>query len=190
VASGANALVSSDAASLHDVPDGPGVVLTCFEVPIATVVAAVAAATRMGLPAIVNPAPAQPLPAHVLAAGVILTPNEEELLATTGSPDVKSGVASLLAAGAGAIIVTLGAKGALLADSARRRSVPARAAEVVDATGAGDTFSGVLAAWLADGHSLDEAVEAANCAAGLSVARAGARDGMPRLSAIEAALRA
>ncbi|MGZ6299653.1 MAG: ribokinase [Candidatus Limnocylindria bacterium] len=190
VASGANALVSSDAASLRDVPAGPGVMLTCLEVPMASVAEAVASATRIGLQAIVNPAPAHPLPPQVLASGVILTPNEEELLAITGAPDVESGVASLLTAGAGAVIVTLAAEGALLAEGAERRSVPTRATQVVDTTGAGDAFSGVLAAWLAGGHGLDEAVEAANCAAGLSVAKAGARDGMPRRSAIEEALRA
>jgi ribokinase len=61
---------------------------------------------------------------------------------------------------------------------------------VADTTGAGDTFSGVLAAWLASGGDLDEAVEAANAAAGLSVTQSGAREGMPDRSAIEELLRA
>ena len=87
-------------------------------------------------------------------------------------------------------MVTLGSRGALLADGERRFAVAARPVGVVDATGAGDTFSGVLAAWLADGRTLDEAVAAANAAAGLSVTRPGARGGMPTRGAIEAALRA
>jgi ribokinase len=61
-------------------------------------------------------------------------------------------------------------------------------AQVVDTTGAGDTFSGVLAAWLAEGRPIHDAVAAATAAAGLSVTQPGARGGMPARSAIEAAL--
>jgi ribokinase len=60
--------------------------------------------------------------------------------------------------------------------------------EVIDTTGAGDTFNGVLAAWLAAGASIDESIKAANAAAGLSVTASGARAGMPSRDAIEAAL--
>jgi ribokinase len=56
---------------------------------------------------------------------------------------------------------------------------------VVDTTGAGDTFNGVLAAWLASGATLETAIEAANAAAALSVTAAGARGGMPTREAIE-----
>jgi ribokinase len=107
----------------------------------------------------------------------------------TGEADPETAVAWLLDAGARGVIVTLGAAGALLADGSRRKRFPARAVEVVDATGAGDAFSGVLAAWLAHGHPLEVATEAANFAAGVSVTRAGARGGLPSRAAIEAALR-
>lgn len=190
VASGANALVSADDGSLAGLPDGPGVLLTCFEVRMAAVIAAVRAAGRVGLQAVVNPAPAQPLPPDLLKAGVILTPNADELLAMTGTSELEAGVSSLVAAGAPAVVITLGAAGALLAQGAQRRAIPARTVDAVDTTGAGDTFSGVLAAWLASGHNLAEAAEAANCAAGLSVTRSGARSGMPSRAAIEAQLRA
>lgn len=185
VASGANGLLSADDASLANMPASPGVLLTCFEIPMPTVMAAVQAAGRIGLQVIVNPAPAQPLPPELLEAGAILTPNADELLALTSATDLEAGISSLLAAGARAVIVTLGAEGALVAQGARRRTIAARAVEALDTTGAGDTFSGVLAAWLASGHDLEAAAEAANVAAGLSVTRAGARDGMPRLAAIE-----
>jgi ribokinase len=59
---------------------------------------------------------------------------------------------------------------------------------VVDTTGAGDTFNGVLAAWLADGAPLPDAVRAANAAAALSIGAAGAREGMPTREAIQAIL--
>lgn len=190
VASGANALVSAEDASLADQPSGPGVLLTCFEVPMPAVIAAVQAARRIGLQAIVNPAPAQPLPAGMLGSGVVLTPNADELLTMTGTSDLENGISSLLAAGARAVLVTLGPAGALLAHGTTRTTFPAETVDVVDTTGAGDTFSGVLAAWLASGHDLAEAAEAANCAAGLSVTRSGARSGMPSRAAIEAQLRA
>jgi ribokinase len=139
---------------------------------------------------VVNPAPAQAFPPELLVSAPILTPNAEELPMLTGAADLEGGVSSLLAAGAAAVVVTLGADGALLAEPGRRRRIPALAVDVVDTTGAGDTFAGVLAAWIASGHDLDAAVDAANRAAGLSVTRNGARDGMPSRSAIENALRA
>jgi ribokinase len=188
VAPGANALVSTDDASLPNVETG-GVLLVCLEVPMAAVIESVGAARRIGLQLIVNPAPARELPPEVLAAGLILTPNEDELRALTGEADADAAVASLLDAGARAVIVTRGAGGALLADGSRRGQFAGRVVDVVDATGAGDAFSGVLAAWLAQGRPLDVATEAANAAAGLSVTRAGARGGMPNRAAIEAALR-
>jgi len=103
----------------------------------------------------------------------------------TGTHDIDAGISSLIAAGAGAVVVTLGANGAILAHGTRRSAIPGRQVAVMDTTGAGDAFSGVLAAWLANGHDLDEAARAANCAARLSVTRAGAREGMPSRSAIE-----
>jgi ribokinase len=190
VAPGANALLSTDDVSLRDLPAGPGVMLTCLEIPMPAVIASVAAAARIGMKAMVNPAPAQALPQKLLASVEILTPNAQELLLLTGATDVEGGVSSLLAAGARAVVVTLGANGALLAEGRRRRSIPALAVEVVDTTGAGDTFAGVLAAWLATGQGLDEAVDAANRAAGLSVTHSGARTGVPGRSAIEDTLRA
>jgi ribokinase len=190
VAPGANALLSTDDASLPDLLSGPGVMLTCLEIPMPAVMASVAAAARIGMKAIVNPAPAQALPPELLASAEILTPNAAELLLLTGATDVEGGVSSLLATGARAVVVTLGASGALLAEGRRRRPIPALPVEVVDTTGAGDTFAGVLAAWLATGQELYEAVNAANRAAGLSVTQGGARAGMPGRAAIEETLRA
>jgi ribokinase len=189
VAPGANALVAAEDASLFADDARSGVLLACLEVPMEAVIAAMSATRRIGLVPIVNPAPAQQLPPEVLAAGPILTPNEDELLELTGEADVDAAVASLLDAGARAVIVTRGAAGAILADGSRRLPFAGRVVDAVDATGAGDTFSGVLAAWLAQGQTLEIATEAANTAAGLSVTRAGARGGMPSRAAIEAALR-
>lgn len=188
VAPGANAEVSIE--TLHGMPAGAGVLLTCLEIPMATVVFAVATAARMGLQPVVNPAPGQRLPAELLAHGPILTPNQQELLAAAEGKDQEDALARLSAAGARAVVVTLGSGGALLVEGDRQTPVAALPTRVVDATGAGDAFSGVLVAWLAAGGTLEEAVAAANAAAGISVTQAGARSGMPSRSQIEAALRA
>jgi ribokinase len=188
VAPGANAEVSSVDLERLELA-GSDVLLTCLEIPMAAVVGAVASAARLGLRAIVNPAPGRRLPPELLASSPILTPNQDELLAISGATAPDSALAALATAGAGAVVVTRGSGGALLAEGGRRVDVPARQAAVVDATGAGDAFSGVLAAWLAEGRTLDEAVAAANVAASMSVAQSGARGGMPSRTAIEAALR-
>jgi ribokinase len=189
VAPGTNALVSAEDASMNDLAPGAGVMLACLEIPMAVVIAATTGARRLGLQPIINPAPAQQLPPEVLAAGPILTPNEDELPVLTGDADAEAAIRSLMDDGATAVVVTLGAAGALLAEGSTRRRFAAQVVPVVDATGAGDAFSGVLAAWLAAGRPLDDAVDAANRAAGLSVTRAGARGGMPSQAAIEAALK-
>lgn len=188
VAPGANAEVSIDDAALQGMRPGGGVLLTSLEIPMAAVLGAVASAARLGLLPVVNPAPGRRLAPELLAHGPIVTPNQQELLAAAGTQDPQDAVARLTAGGARAVVVTLGADGALLAAGVRRTPLPALRAEVVDATGAGDTFSGVLAAWLADERPLDEAVAAANAAAGLSIGKAGARGGMPARPTIEGAL--
>lgn len=188
VASGANGEVSTEDASLRGLPNGPGVLLVCLEIPMPAVTAAVMAAERIGLQSVVNPAPAERLPAELLASGPILTPNRDELLATCGAADLEAALEWLTAAGTRAIAVTLGSQGTLLAEGNRRVHFPVRPVDAVDATGAGDTFSGVLAAWIADGRSLDDAVRAANVAAMIKVTQPGARGGMPTRAQIEAEL--
>jgi ribokinase len=92
----------------------------------------------------------------------------------------------LVARHAGPVVVTQGAAGALLAQGPRRERFAGHpVATSLDTTGAGDTFNGVLAAWLARGAELPEAIRAANAAAALSVASLGAREGMPNRMAIE-----
>lgn len=188
VAPGANAAVSVDDAAVPGLEAGSGVLLTSLEIPLAAVVAAVAAATRLGMVPVVNPAPARRLPRDLLAHGPILTPNEVELVASTEADNAEAALDLLMRAGVRTVVVTRGPAGALLADGSARVEFPARRVQVADATGAGDTFSGVLAAWLAEGRPIREAIAAANAAATMSVTVPGARGGMPARSAIEGAL--
>lgn len=157
---------------------------------MAAVVEAVAAAARLGMTAIVNPAPALALPEELLAHRPILVPNEHELPACVGAPDGEAAIASLRQRQI-TVVVTRGAAGCLLVDGESRVEMPAAPpAAVLDTTGAGDTFCGVLAAWLAEGRPIREAAQAATVAAGLSVAAPGPRAGMPDRRELELALHA
>jgi ribokinase len=151
--------------------------------------AALTAARASGATRILNPAPARALSADVLGIGAILTPNEHELVVAIGNEITGSALDELAARNGGPVLVTQGPAGVILADDGRRERFPGHPAPtVVDTTGAGDTFNGVLAAWLAAGSDLDGAVRAAVVAGALSVAAAGAREGMPTRAAIEATL--
>jgi ribokinase len=184
VAPGANTAVTGEA--LRFDPE-PGVLITNFEIPLPVVIAAVEAARAAGWTAIVDPAPAHALPMALLAAGPILLPNEHELTVAIGNDDAATALDELMARHAGRIIVTQGAAGALLAEGDRRERFPGYPAPaVLDSTGAGDTFCGVLATWLAEGATIDEAIDAANAAAALSVAQVGARAGMPTRAELDA----
>ena len=186
VAPGANAsleLDDDDRATIREAD----VLLTNHEVPATTVLDGLRTARDGGTLAILNPAPAHALSADVLALGPILTPNEHELIVAIGNDETDAALDELAARHAGPIIVTQGPAGALLVDRHRRDRFPGYpAGTVVDTTGAGDTFCGVLAAWLADGSALPDAIVAANAAGALSVGAAGARAGMPSREEIEA----
>jgi ribokinase len=210
VAPGANgevhaAHVRTALAALAPGPDD--VVLVCREIPPDGVLAALEVGRDAGAATILNPAPADGLDASSLAIADILTPNETELALLAGSGpgpgpssgrgDAETAARQVLAgqptgAGVGtahgrAVVVTLGAAGALIVRAAGAAvAVPAPAVEVVDTTGAGDTFNGALAAGLADGLDLTRAVRRAVAAAAFSTTRPGARGGMPTWAELEA----
>jgi ribokinase len=148
---------------------------------------AVRAAAR-GMAVVVNPAPARPLPPELVALRPILTPNAGEAAQLTGRDDPEDAAAAMVESGAAAALVTAGARGVFVASGgARVERFEAPDVSVRDTTGAGDTFSGVLAAGLAQGWELDRAARWATAAAALSVTKSGARGGMPAATEIEAA---
>ena len=165
------------------------VLLTSHEVPAGAALDGIRASREAGRIAILNPAPARALPAELLALVPLLTPNEHELIVAIGNDNTDAALDELAARNTGPVIVTQGAAGALLAAGDRReRFAGFPVVPVVDTTGAGDTFCGVLAAWLSEGSDLGPAIRAANAAASLSVRAAGARDGMPGRGEIEGLL--
>ena len=157
------------------------VVLAQLEVPLATVEHAAMLAARHGKPFILNPAPAQPLPAGLLQQVSLLSPNEYELAVALGSQQPWQ---QLLASRPAGIVMTQGSLGASYVDAdGVLRQVRGFPVMAVDSTGAGDTFNGALAAFWSLG--LAEAVRRANAAAALSVTRHGAQGGMPTLAALQ-----
>lgn len=164
-------------------------ILTNHEIPAAAMVDALRAAHTAGVTSILNPAPARALSSEVLSLGPILTPNEHELVVAIGNEITGVALDELAARHTGPIIVTQGPAGALLVDGQRRERFEGRVPSgIVDTTGAGDTFCGVLAVWLAEGRPLDESIVAANAAGAMSVSTAGAREGMPTREALKAFL--
>jgi ribokinase len=177
---GANAMLTgADVGSA--VLAGAAVLLVQLEVPQDAVLAALRTATGSAL-AILNPAPAAAVPADLLALADVLVPNRSELAGLTGAavPADLDAVARLAAALAGTaaadVVVTLGSAGALVVprDGGVAQVVAPRV-DTIDATGAGDSFCGVLAVLLADGAGLADAVRIAVAAAAISTTGSGAR---------------
>jgi ribokinase len=196
VASGANAaltgpLVEETLASWQpaDSPAGPGVLLASFEVPDDAVLASALVARQRGMRVVINPAPARALPASLVELGPILVANEGEAATLAGLADPAAAGRSLSAQTGGAVIVTLGVAGAIVVEADSVTQVPAPKVAVVDTTGAGDTFVGVLAAELARGKELVSAARFAVAAASASVAAAGAREGMPDRATVDRLIR-
>ena len=177
VADGANLEVTAShvVEAVGSVPGGPAVVLAGLEVPDEAVFAAARTARERGFPFVLNPAPAKPVPPELVALCDVLTPNRTEIGGLGfDSPE------ELLVAGAGAVVVTLGAGGVEVhRPGGRIDGVPAFPVGAVDTTGAGDAFSGALAWAIARGESLDDSVVLACAAAALSTTGLGARAAQP-----------
>lgn len=159
------------------------VVMAPCEVPLAATAEAFRIGRAGGALTLLNPAPAQPLPDELLAGVDVLTPNETELRVLAGmaaDAPLEAAAQALLARGAKAVLVTLGASGcALYRQGLAPHGLAGRRMAVVDTIGAGDTFTGALAAALARAETLTDAMGWANAAAALSVTGRGAIAGMP-----------
>jgi ribokinase len=195
VAPGANARLSpADIRRAAGAFGGASALLMQLETPLGTVAEAARLARRQGVAVILNPAPAQDLPAELLRRVSILTPNESEASALSGltvrdEASAAKAAAKLLRRGAGAVIITLGARGAFVADAQARQMVGGFRVKPVDTTAAGDVFNGALAVALGEGRSLLDAARFANAAAAISVTRRGAQPSAPRRREIERLLK-
>ncbi len=205
VAAGANArLRPADVERAGDALRAADVVLLQLEIPLDSVAAAARLGRAGGALVILNPAPARSLSAELLRSIDVLTPNETEaatlaaaLASEPGAVGASPEAAArcLRAAGAGAVLVTMGSAGVLLDAGGGSLRLAARRVEAIDTTGAGDAFNGALAVALARAggrrtrfddrerevwrDALPDATRFAMRVAAISVSRVGAQPSLP-----------
>ena len=191
VASGAKGrLAQADIRKAKSAFKGAGALVAQLETPLETVECAAAMAAKAGVQVILNPAPARKLPASLLKHVSILTPNESEAELLTGVL-VKDAVTATKAAaklhrlGVATVILTLGARGALISTKAGTKLIAGFKVKAIDATAAGDVFNGALAVALTENKPIEEAVRFANAAAAISVTRMGAQPSAPSRQEID-----
>ncbi|HMM89850.1 ribokinase [Bradyrhizobium sp.] len=195
VVPGANALVSAEDVAAPQFAKGD-VAVSQFEIPQATIGAFFKRARAAGATTILNPAPALPCSRELLGLVDILILNETELgllaqteLDAADEPSRFIEAARRLPIGSDKIIcVTLGKRGVLALIQGEASLIPGRPVKAVDTTGAGDCFVGALAARLAKGRTIHDALEYANAAASICVQRMGAAPSMPTAAEVAALL--
>jgi len=156
------------------------VIVAQLEIPLTAVKEAARLASEERKPFLLNPAPARALPKSLLRLVHTLTPNEHEAAILTGEQSPERAGEKLLKAGCRHVVITLGAQGAMLVDGSGIHHFPAPKVKPVDTVGAGDCFTGWLASGIAERLTMEQAVERAVRAAGISITRPGAQDAMPR----------
>jgi ribokinase len=160
-------------------------VLVQMEIPLETVEATLRLGKHLGVPVILNPAPAQKLPTEWLQLARYVTPNQHELAILLGA-DTSGDYRELMRRAPCPVVLTRGAEGAWYREQGEPLHQPGFVVDVVDSTGAGDTFNAALAVFLHEG--LPVAVRKACAAAALSVSKFGAQGGMPGLAEVDALL--
>lgn len=195
VSPGAAMLISAaDIEANAELIRSAGIFVTQLEQPIDAARRGLAIARGADVTTILNPAPGTALPDDIFPQCHYLTPNEMEAEALTGIAvdsidSARRAADTLLGKGAGAVIVTLGEKGALFHTASQSEHVPAFVVgPVVETTGAGDAFNGGFAFALARGLTGIEAVRFACAVAGISVTRHGTAPSMPSLAEVEQVL--
>jgi ribokinase len=186
VAPGANHRLSPrEITAAKDLVAGARVLLTQFEIPMRSVLAAVRIAHGAGVKIVIDPAPPQRAPRELVRRATIIRPNSAEAQALTGVkvsdlPSARKAARKLLSFGVTAAATQAGDAGDLLVWKDGEACFPRLPVKVVDATGAGDAFAAGLAVALSEGRSWMEAGAFANAAAALATTKFGAQPAMPR----------
>ena len=185
IVTGANELMSADDIESARPAIAAANVLVCqLEIPLEITRVALDIAREESTFTILNPAPAVPgLPLQLYERADVLCPNESETELLLGRPisagDEMDAARELLARGARSVVLTLGARGCVIASHDGEAHVPAESVEPLDTTGAGDAFVGSLAYFLARGELLTTAAERANRIAAISVQARGTQTSFP-----------
>jgi ribokinase len=161
-----------------------------LEIPPDVVSYAIEISHGYNLPVILNPAPAKEFKIELLGSNDILTPNRYEASLLSGLK-IKDLASAELAArrlqdrGVEVVVITMGERGALLADGKKTSYVTARSVKPVDTTAAGDAFTAGLALALTENKELEEAAHFANDVAALSITKPGAQTSLPTREEVE-----
>ncbi|HNQ73136.1 MAG TPA: ribokinase [Verrucomicrobiota bacterium] len=191
VAPGANGnLTPADVRRAKAAFTAGGILVLQLETPLRAAQAAAEHAVAVDMRVILNPAPARALPNTLLRQLYLLTPNESEAELLTGiavsdTASARQAAGVLRQRGVRNVIVTLGARGALVDGADGAGWIPAFKVKPVDSTAAGDVFNGALAVGLAEGRSLLDAARFGAAAAAISVTRLGAQTSAPARQEIE-----
>ncbi len=179
---GANKLLSKAMIDKHmDVLKGAKVVILQLEIPMDVIEYVIDICHQNHIISILNPAPARKVPEHLIEKVSYLTPNEHEAVEIFG----KQAIDDLLKQYPNKLIITQGDQGVVFFDGQCKRHIASLSVDVVDTTGAGDTFNGALATCLVSGQPLLEAIEYANKVAAISITKYGAQGGMPTREDVE-----
>ena len=186
-------ITGADIEGVREAIQTSAVFLTQLETNLDAVEKAIGIASESGVKIILNPAPACAVPDEILGLVDILTPNEVEASILSGITVATPGEASkaaraLINKGVRNVIITLGGNGLLAMTEGGELHIPCMDVEAIDATGAGDAFSGALAAAVAEGRDLFDAAGFANAAAALSVTKIGTAPAMPSRPEIDRAI--
>ncbi len=186
VAPGANERLTPEDILLAEMAfEGAAVLLLQLEIPLPSVEQAIDTAKRHGAQIVLNPAPAQVLPAELLAKVDYLIPNQTEISLLTGVEATGVAVSFLHDLGVRHLIVTLGDEGVLVSEKHHEKYIPAYPVDVVDTTAAGDAFVGAFAVALTEGLEPFQAASWGNAAGALSVTRQGAQPSLPTRSELD-----
>ncbi|MDO1446908.1 ribokinase [Rhodocytophaga aerolata] len=191
VAPGANAqLKQEDIDEAMREMETVDIVLLQLEIPLSTVHYAIKKLGELGKKVVLNPAPAQALPEELFKHLYLITPNETEAEILTGIRVTEEETAAKAATalrekGVKQVVITLGPRGAFVLTDSCNKLIAAPKVQAIDTTAAGDIFNGALVVAIAQGQSLEDAVNFACRAAAISVTRLGAQASAPYLQELK-----
>jgi ribokinase len=191
VVPGANGYVDCAAVDRHAaLIRSAGMVLCQLEIPMDTISHTLALCAEAGVPVMLDPAPAAPLPDAIWSQVAWFTPNETEAaFYLNGDSKPEDAAQHLLAKGLKGVVLKRGAEGAYVAVAGGKAAwVKPFQVEAVNTVGAGDCFNGAFAVALLENKDPWEATRFASAAAAISVTRPGAQESMPTRAEVDAFL--
>ncbi len=199
---GANFTITTDqVAWLKDEIGKFDLVMLQLEIPMEVDIAVARYAKAAGVPVMLNPAPAAPMPAELLECVTYLSPNEHEAAAISGirlradetgvnDNDLRQVAAALRLKGVENVIITLGGNGSAVAGTDAVCYTPCvKMQDVKDPTAAGDSFVAAFCTGLTAGLAQNQALDFASHVAAITVSRMGAMPSLPTLDEVQALLR-